>query len=172
MDQIQAGNNNKLANLKRAAQYPWRDDGRCAVQESSGDWATLVEKCYGALDLHRIRFVDHKRVCPIAQAGVMSAEQATQLVGICLLVQPEVAIGVVIVIGAIVVAAAIVAEIEAVKNAKRPCIVISITGTGTGAPPQKPGIYVLCTYLCGKTQVGPLRRPGTSHACYENIPTY
>lgn len=118
-DRIDAGNDNKLANLERAARYPWKDDGRCAVQESSGDWATLVERCYGALDLRRIQFVDSKGVCPIAQAGAVSADELTQLVGVCLLIQPEIAVGAVIIIGAVVVAAAISAEIEAAERAKK-----------------------------------------------------
>ena len=56
----------------------------------------------------------------MAQAGAIPADEALRLVGVCLLVQPELAVGAVIVIGAIVVAAAIVAEIEAAE-ARRPC---------------------------------------------------
>jgi hypothetical protein len=71
----EGGNGNRLANLKRAARLPWRDDGRCAVQESSEEWATLVEKCYDALDLSRIRFVDRKGICSTAQVGAISADK-------------------------------------------------------------------------------------------------
>src|SRR4051812_29390872 len=60
---------NRLANLRRASRYPWTDDGRCAVREASGSWATLVQRCYAALDLPRIQFVDKARICPVAQAG-------------------------------------------------------------------------------------------------------
>lgn len=60
-------------------------------------------------------------VCPMAQAGAISADEALRLVGVCLLVQPELAVGAVIVIGAVVVAAAIVAEIEAAEARRRPC---------------------------------------------------
>ena len=87
---------NRLANLERAARYPWQDDGRCAVRESSGDWATLIERCYDALDRSRIRFVDHQGVCSVAQAATIRAEDLVRMVGICLLVQPELAAGAVI----------------------------------------------------------------------------
>lgn len=110
----------RLANLKRAARNPWRDDGRCAVQQASGGWATLVERCYDALERSRLRFVDREGVCPIAQAGLTTAGEAARLVGICLLVQPELVAGAVIVIGIVVVAAAIAAEIEAAERAKKP----------------------------------------------------
>lgn len=115
-----ASSDDKLANLKRAAQYPWKDDGRCAVQASSEKWATLVERCFDALDLSRIRFVDHKGVCSMAQAGTITADQAIRMVGICLLVQPELAVGAVLVIGVAAIAFAIVAEIEAVERARKP----------------------------------------------------
>lgn len=110
---------NRLANLKRAAQYPWNDGGRCAVRESSGKWAVLVETCYEALDLSRIRFEDKAAVCPLAQAGVITADQAMRVVGICLLVQPQLVVGAVIVIGVVVVAAAIAAEIEAAERSRK-----------------------------------------------------
>lgn len=129
--QFGAGNGSKLANLERAAQYPWSDDGRCAVRESSGDWATLVERCFGALDLHRIRFVDHEGRCPIAQAGAMTADEVTQLVGICLLIQPEIAVGAVIVIGAVVVAVAISEAIDAERQ-KLPCKCMCMGVDGRG----------------------------------------
>src|SRR5512140_3681259 len=68
----------RLFNLKRAAQLPWADDGRCAVREAAGEWATLVERCYGTLDLSRIQFVDRQETCPIAQAGAMSEAEVAQ----------------------------------------------------------------------------------------------
>ena len=125
--QISVNHDNKLANLERAARYPWMDDGCCAVQEASGDWATLVERCYGALDLHRIRFVDNKKACPIAQAGAISADEVTQLVGICLLAQPELVVGVVIVVGVVVVAAAIASELQQLRCK---CMCMDIDGLG------------------------------------------
>ena len=109
----------RLDNLKRAGRYPWRDDGQCAVREASSTWAVLVERCYDALDLSRLQFADRDGVCAVAQAGVIPADEAIRLVGICLLVQPELAVGAVIVIGAVVVAAAIVAEIEATERPKK-----------------------------------------------------
>jgi hypothetical protein len=39
--------------LERAAQYPWVDEGACAVREASNEWKILVERCYHALDLAR-----------------------------------------------------------------------------------------------------------------------
>jgi hypothetical protein len=110
----------RLDNLHRAARYPWKDDGHCVVREASSDWAVLVERCFDALDLARIRFDDRQGACPVAQVGAIPANEALRLVGICLLVQPELAVGAVIVIGAIIVAAAIIAEIEAAE-ARRPC---------------------------------------------------
>lgn len=119
-DRLDGGADRRLANLERAAQYPWTDDGRCAVRESSGNWATLVERCYDALDRSRLRFIDHSGACPIAQAGAISADEVTRLVGICLLVQPEIAIAAVVVIGVVVVAATIATEIETARRAKKP----------------------------------------------------
>jgi len=110
---------NRYENLKRAARYPWLDDGRCAVKLASGDWAMLVERCYDALDLARIRFVNDKGACPLAQASPVSADDMTRMVGICLLVQPELAVAGVIVLGAIVVGAAIAAEMEATERASK-----------------------------------------------------
>jgi hypothetical protein len=107
----------RLANLRRAAQYPWTDEGACAVREASGEWKTLVERCFQALDLSRIQFRDLKKQCPVAQEDAASVEEA---VAICLLVQPELAVGAIVVIGAIVVAAAIAAEIEA-SEARKGC---------------------------------------------------
>lgn len=109
----------RIDTLKRAALYPWLDDGRCAVRESSGDWATLVERCYGQLDRARLRFTNPSGACPVAQAG-LSGDQVARLVGICLLVQPELAVAAVVVVGAIVIAAAIAAELEAAQRTKRP----------------------------------------------------
>jgi hypothetical protein len=98
----------RIANLERAAQYPWLDDGVCAVREASGEWRDLVERCYHALDLSRIQFQDVQHRCTVA-----SVDAATMgpLVGMCLLVQPEIVVGAIIVIGVVVVAAAIAAEL-------------------------------------------------------------
>ena len=98
----------RLANLRRAAQYPWVDEGACAAREAGGEWRVLVERCYGALDLQRIQFRDVEHRCPVAQAD---AATLRVMVGMCLLVQPELAVGAIIVIGVVVVGAAIVAEI-------------------------------------------------------------
>src|SRR3954471_493659 len=109
--------NRRLENLRRAAQYPWVDEGNCAVREAAGEWRTLVEHCYFALDLSRLRFQDIEHRCPVAQADVATVEA---VVGMCLLVQPELVVGAIIVIGAVVIASAIAAEMA--KVATKPCI--------------------------------------------------
>lgn len=118
VDEIKPMEDARLGNLQRAARYPWKDDGRCVVAEASSTWAVLVDRCFDALDLSRIRFEDPQGACRLAQAGAIPADAALRLVGVCLLVQPELAVGAVIVIGAVVVAAAIAAEIEAAQVRK------------------------------------------------------
>ena len=70
-----AAENRRLANLRRAAQYPWTDEGGCAAREAAGEWRALVEQCYGALDLSRIQFRDVEHRCPVAQADAMTLRQ-------------------------------------------------------------------------------------------------
>lgn len=108
----------RIANLERAARYPWTDDGACAVREASGEWRALVERCYHALDLARIHFQDIDRRC-----GVASVDAATvgQVVGICMLVQPQLVLGAVIVVGVVIVAAKIAAELEEKWKCKCMC---------------------------------------------------
>jgi hypothetical protein len=36
----------RFANLQRAAQYPWTDDGKCVVREASNEWPSLAERCF------------------------------------------------------------------------------------------------------------------------------
>src|SRR3954468_3453957 len=92
--QVHAGSGNqRLENLERAAQYPWTDGGACVVRESWGDWRTLVERCYFALDHSRIRFRDVDHRCLVAQADVETVEE---VVAVCILVQPELVVGAVI----------------------------------------------------------------------------
>jgi hypothetical protein len=116
--------NRRLENLRRAAQYPWVDEGHCAVREAAGEWRTLVERCYFALDLSRIQFRDIEHRCPVAQADAATMQA---VVGMCLLVQPELVVGVIIVVGVVVIASAIAAEIEReqaiarVPVATKPC---------------------------------------------------
>jgi hypothetical protein len=100
----------RLANLQRAAALPWTDDGRCVVEHASGPWATVVERCFHALDTRRVRFNDIDRRCPVAS---VDAASLPMMVGICLLVQPQLVVGAVIVIGAVVVAYAIHEELKA-----------------------------------------------------------
>lgn len=100
----------RLANLQRAATLPWRDEGRCVVREASQPWPVVVERCFQALDTRRIRFRDAQRRCPVASADVVTLET---MVGICLLTQPEIAVGAVLIIGAVVVAVAIQEQLDA-----------------------------------------------------------
>lgn len=104
-----AARNPRLANLQRAASLPWKDEGRCVVQEASQPWPVVVERCFHALDTRRVRFRDTERRCPVASADAASVET---MVGICLLTQPELAVGAVVVIGVVVVAAAIKEELD------------------------------------------------------------
>lgn len=100
----------RLANLQRAAKLPWTDGGRCVVREASHPWPQVVEQCFHALDTRRIHFRDTGHRCPVATADAASLEL---LVGVCLLTQPELAVGAVVIIGAVVVAVAIQEELEA-----------------------------------------------------------
>jgi hypothetical protein len=106
----------KLANLRRAARYPWTDDGACVVRESDGDWATLVTRCFHTLDRSRVRFVDRQGMCPVAQSGAVTPDEMAEIVGVCLMVQPELAVGAVVVIGVVVVGSLIAAEIESYQH--------------------------------------------------------
>ena len=114
--------NARLGNLQRAARYPWKDDGRCAVAEASATWAVLVDRCFDALDLSRIRFDERQGDCPLAQADATSAEEALRVLRVCLLARPEVAATAVIILGPVAVAGAIAAEIEAAEARKGPQI--------------------------------------------------
>jgi hypothetical protein len=51
----------RIANLQRAAQYPWLDEGRCVVQEASQPWGVVMERCYHALDKRRTPLAQHVR---------------------------------------------------------------------------------------------------------------
>src|SRR3954470_4840003 len=107
----------RVSNLRRAATLPWVDDGQCAVREASGEWAVLVERCFHALDLARIRFRDVTGKCPIAQAG-----EATMVLemGLCILAGPEIAGAVIIIGSAAVVAYAIHEALEAYERSSAP----------------------------------------------------
>ncbi|MCY1043462.1 DUF6310 domain-containing protein [Corallococcus sp. bb12-1] len=100
----------RLGNLQRAAALPWMDDGRCVVREASQPWSGVVERCFHALDTRRIRFRDTARRCSVASADAATLEM---MVGVCLLTQPELVVGAVVVVGLVVVAVAIHEEMEA-----------------------------------------------------------
>ncbi|RKH26877.1 hypothetical protein D7Y15_20140 [Corallococcus sp. AB030] len=98
----------RLTNLERAAKLPWADDGRCVVREASQPWPVLMERCYQALDHDRIEFHDTTGRCAVASAGA-----GAMGVGLCVLVAPEIVVGVVIVLGVVVVGVAIKEALDA-----------------------------------------------------------
>jgi Family of unknown function (DUF6310) len=106
----------RLANLQRAALYPWTDDGHCVVQEASNEWPLLAERCFHALERDRVMFRDVTGRCAVAYAGAA----APAAVALCVFAAPEIIAGAVIVMGAVVVAAAIQEGIDAYeRNASR-----------------------------------------------------
>jgi hypothetical protein len=105
----------RVANLQRAAQYPWTDDGQCVAREASNEWPVLAERCYHALDTDRVKFRDVTRRCAVA-----SADAAAVGVGLCVFAAPEIVVGAVIVVGVVVVAVTIREELDAYeRNASR-----------------------------------------------------
>ena len=104
----------RLANLQRAAQYPWTDDGHCVVREASNEWPVLAERCYHALDHDRVRFRDVTGRCAVASTALAPA--ALGGIGLCLLASPAVVTGAVIVIGTVVVAVAITDGLDAYER--------------------------------------------------------
>ena len=108
----------RYANLLRAAEYPWTDDGHCVVREASNEWPILAERCFYALERDRVRFRDVTGKCAVASAPAAAAVPAA--VALCIFASPAVVTGAVVVIGAVVVAAAIQEGIDAYKrNAAR-----------------------------------------------------
>lgn len=107
----------RLENLRLAAQYPWTDDGHCAVANSSEDWPTLVRNCYHALDLEHILFNNSRSECPVTQASaIMPAYQLPMIVGMCLIAMPTALTVGAVIITAAVAAYAITQAIEAVER--------------------------------------------------------
>jgi hypothetical protein len=100
--------NRRLANLQRAAQYPWADEGQCAVREASNEWPVLAKRCFHALDHEKIRFQDVTGRCALAAAGV-----AVVGVGVCIFAGPEIVVGAILITGAVVVPVAIHEGLEA-----------------------------------------------------------
>jgi hypothetical protein len=104
--------NPRFANLQRAAQYPWTDDGHCVVREASNEWPVLAERCFHALDHDRIKFRDVTGRCAVASAGAA----AVGVVGLCVFVAPEIIVGAVIIAGVVVVAVVIKEELDAYER--------------------------------------------------------
>ncbi len=106
----------RLANLQRAALYPWTDDGQCVVREASNEWPLLAERCFYALERDRMRFRDVNKKCAVAQADAA----APFVVAVCIFAAPEIVVGAVVVVGAVAVAALIQEGIDAYqRNAAR-----------------------------------------------------
>jgi hypothetical protein len=107
----------RLANLQRAALYPWTDDGHCVVREASNEWPILAERCFYALERDRVRFRDVTRKCAVASAAAAAVPVG---VALCIFASPAVVTGAVVVIGSVVVAAAIQEAINTYqRNASR-----------------------------------------------------
>ncbi|WP_224249085.1 DUF6310 domain-containing protein [Hyalangium gracile] len=102
----------RFANLQRAAQYPWTDDGHCVVREASNEWPILAERCFHALDRDRVRFRDVTRRCAVASAPAAAAA-VPMGVALCVFASPVVVTGAVIVIGTVVVAVLIKESLDA-----------------------------------------------------------
>jgi hypothetical protein len=108
-----------LANLQRAALYPWTDDGHCVVREAANEWPILAERCFYALERDRMRFRDVTKKCAVASAPAAAAA-VPFAVALCVFASPAVVTGAVVVIGAVVVAAAIQEAINTYqRNAAR-----------------------------------------------------
>jgi hypothetical protein len=103
--------NPRFANLQRAAQYPWTDDGHCVVREASNEWPVLAERCFHALDHDRVTFRDVTGRCAVASAGAAAVG-----LGLCVFVAPEIIVGAVIIAGVVVVAVAIKEEWDAYER--------------------------------------------------------
>ncbi|MBN1208959.1 MAG: hypothetical protein JXB05_29140 [Myxococcaceae bacterium] len=109
----------RFANLQRAAQYPWTDDGHCVVREASDEWPILAERCFHALDRDRVRLRDVTGRCAVASAPAAAAA-VPMGVALCVFASPVVVTGAVIVIGTVVVAVAIKEGLDAYeRNAAR-----------------------------------------------------
>ncbi|HYI02491.1 DUF6310 domain-containing protein [Hyalangium sp.] len=106
--------NPRFANLQRAAQYPWTDDGHCVVREASNEWPVLAELCFHALDHDRVKFRDVTGRCAVASAPAAAATLGG--VGLCVFASPVVVTGAVIFIGTVVVAVAIKEGLDAYER--------------------------------------------------------
>ena len=105
----------RLANLQRAALYPWTDDGHCVVREASNEWPILAERCFYALERDRVRFRDVTKRCAVAYADA-AVPAVPAAVALCIFASPAVVTGAVIVIGTVVVAVAIKEGIDAYQR--------------------------------------------------------
>lgn len=143
---IERTTSTRVENLKRAAMLPWTDDGRCVVREAGNDWPVLVERCFDALDTHRVQFRDSQRRCAVA--GVDAATLG-RFVGVCLLSQPELIVGAVIVVGVVIVAAEIAAELTEAARCKKVAEQCRETCSETSLPTHDSGFaFWNCLNAC------------------------
>ena len=105
-----------IANLRRAVALPWKDEGRCVVAAANNPWRVVAERCFHVLDREKVLFRDIQHRCPVAS---VDAAEVQAMVGFCLLVQPELVVGAVVVASAFVVAGAIVQAIDAYELRQR-----------------------------------------------------
>src|SRR5262249_34950256 len=92
--------------------------------------------------------VEHR--CSVAQVDTATVEE---IVGVCLLVQPELAVGAIIIIGAVIVGAAIVAELAPAKAAGCYCFCLQ-EGVGK-APRDRVANAGVCRSICkGEEEYG------------------
>lgn len=165
----------RISNLQRAVALPWKDEGRCVVQEASQTWPVVVDRCFHALDMHRIRFRDTERRCPVALVDESSVET---MVGICLLTQPEVVVGAVVIIGVVVVAVAIKEELDAAELpeqavAEEKPAPKGLPSIASGSPPRPP---VLLMAAEGRPECTPFKIPPRGgnafhNMCADNVPS-
>jgi hypothetical protein len=122
--------NPRLANLRRAAALPWKDKGRCVVQEAFNPWSVMVERCFHALDREKVLFKDPTGKCAVASAGAAAVG-----IGICVLAAPEIVVGAVVITGTVVVAIAIKEALDAYEfRGVRPENEGSVLQTETSPP--------------------------------------
>lgn len=143
----------KDANLAMAARYPWLDDGHCVVREASNDWSVMIERCFYALDLSRLRFVDREQRCPVAQ---LDNSAVMPQVALCLMLVPEVALVAVVVIGTVVVATAIA---EAMAEHYRTCRFCMCARDNVLYGDEKVSTMNECIKFCQR------RHPGSKAIC-------
>jgi hypothetical protein len=148
----------RTANLEHAARLPWTDEGACAVREAAGEWKMLAERCFHVLDHSRIQFRDVDGRCPVANADAATIQG---MVGLCLLIQPELAIGAIIIVGVVIVGAAIAAELATVKKPGCYCYCLN-RGVGPNPYARVEGAHVCRAYCRDVVHAGGMECGGVT----------